>query len=65
MSNNSNSSRGVGLLGVLQIIFIVLKLCDLIKWSWLVVLIPLWISIGCTLVCLLILLGVNLWERKN
>ena len=65
MSNNSNSSRGVGLLGVLQIVFIVLKLCDLIKWRWMVVLIPLWISIGLTLVGLLIFMGVYLWGRKN
>ena len=65
MSNNSNSNQGVGLLGILQIIFIVLKLCDLIKWRWLVVLIPLWISIGLTLVGLLIFMGVYLWGRKN
>lgn len=44
MSNrrNSNSSSGMGILGVLQIVFLVLKLTGLITWSWLVVLIPLW-----------------------
>lgn len=43
MSNrrNSNSSSGMGILGVLQIVFLVLKLTGLITWSWLVVLIPL------------------------
>ena len=40
-----NPSGGIGLLGVLQIVFIVLKLTDLISWPWLVVLIPLWIEI--------------------
>lgn len=36
----------MGILGVLQIVFLVLKLTGLITWSWLVVLIPLWISLG-------------------
>ena len=35
----------MGLLGVLQIIFIVLKLLGLIGWAWGTVLIPLWIDI--------------------
>lgn len=37
-------------LGVLQIIFIVLKLIGLITWSWPVVLIPLWVDIGIVLI---------------
>lgn len=43
---NNKSSGGMGLLGVLQVIFIVLKCLDIIAWSWWAVLIPLWISIG-------------------
>ena len=31
---------------VVQVVFIILKLCKLIDWSWWVVLIPLWISLG-------------------
>lgn len=45
MSNNS-SSGGMGFLGVLQIVFIVLKLCKVITWSWWAVLIPLWIELA-------------------
>ncbi len=44
MADKGNS--GVDLLTVLQVVFIVLKLTDLISWSWPVVLIPLWISLG-------------------
>ena len=44
MDNNSNS-RGIGFSGVLTIVFIVLKLCGVINWSWLWVLSPLWISL--------------------
>ena len=42
---NSSSSSGLDILGVLQIVFLVLKLTGLITWSWTVVLIPLWISL--------------------
>ena len=44
MADKGNS--GVDLLTVLQVVFIVFKLTDLISWSWPVVLIPLWISLG-------------------
>ena len=43
--NNNNSSVGIGFCGVLTIVFIILKLCKVISWSWLWVVSPLWISI--------------------
>ena len=48
------SSGGIGLLGILQIIFIVLKLTNLIAWSWWAVLIPTWIGLGCFIIGLVI-----------
>ena len=45
MSNDSNKKGGMSFLGVLLLIFIVLKLCNLITWSWFWVLSPIWISI--------------------
>ena len=45
MENKNNiTSNGIGFFGILTIIFIVLKLLKVIKWSWLWVLSPLWIS---------------------
>ena len=35
----------MGLLDVIQIVLIILKLTNLISWSWWVVLIPFWITI--------------------
>lgn len=35
----------MGLLDVIQIVLIILKLANLIAWSWWIVLIPLWIII--------------------
>ena len=43
---NTGSSGGYGLsfTTVLTIVFIVLKLCSVIDWSWVWVLAPMWIS---------------------
>ena len=43
-NNSSGISGGISFTGLLTIVFIVLKLCHIIKWSWLWVLAPLWIS---------------------
>ena len=45
MKNNSNNSSGIGFTGLLQVAFVVLKLCEVIDWKWLWVLAPTWISI--------------------
>lgn len=37
------TSGGLGIVGVIQIVFLILKLCKVINWSWLWVLSPLWI----------------------
>jgi hypothetical protein len=44
MSNNSSSSSsgGIGFGGLLTIVFITLKLCNVIDWSWWWVLAPIW-----------------------
>ena len=41
---NNTSGGGVGFIGLLQIVFIVLKLCHIIDWTWLWVLSPIWIT---------------------
>ena len=40
--SNSNSTSGIGLFTVLGLIFVVLKLCNLIDWSWWWVTLPFW-----------------------
>ncbi|MFA5261527.1 MAG: hypothetical protein WC450_09890 [Candidatus Omnitrophota bacterium] len=55
MSNSSSSSsRGTGLAGLLAIVFITLKLCKVIDWSWWWVLAPIWI---CFLIGFIIVFG--------
>ena len=58
------TSGGVGITGLLQVAFIVLKLCGVIKWSWWWVLTPTWGTIA--LVLLLVLFGLILtWIAKK
>lgn len=40
------NSGGVGLPGALFLVFLVLKLCGVIGWSWWWVTAPLWIPVG-------------------
>ncbi len=64
MNNKSSSSSGMGILGVLQVVFLVLKLTGLITWSWPIVLIPLWISLGTIVIFLLVVIVVALGHYK-
>lgn len=46
MSNNtSTSSGGIGLPGLLTVLFIGLKLTGYINWPWIWILSPMWISL--------------------
>lgn len=38
----NNSSGGIGLSTLLAVVFIVLKLCHVINWSWWIVLAPIY-----------------------
>lgn len=44
-SSTNNSGGGIGICGVLFIVFITLKLCNVIDWSWWWVTSPLWIPV--------------------
>jgi Flp pilus assembly protein TadB len=69
MDNKNSSAGGLGLGTVLFLIFLVLKLCNVITWSWWWVTSPLWIS---AILYVLILVGVFIyyyrqdtaWERE-
>lgn len=42
MSTSSSSSSGIGILGLLGVVFITLKLTGVIAWSWWWVTAPFW-----------------------
>ena len=45
LMKDSGSGGGLGLAGVLTVIFFVLKVIGVIDWSWIWVFSPLWISV--------------------
>ena len=61
-SNNHTPSGGMGILGVLQMIFIVLKCLGLIDWSWAVVFIPTWINLGIIVLAVIIMVGITAYD---
>ena len=64
-NKNNTTSGGIGFTGLLTIVFIVLKLLDVIKWSWWWVLSPIWISFGIALVVIFIpLLAAIIGNKK-
>lgn len=52
MSNESTSSGGIGVCGLLGVAFVILKLCGVIDWSWWWVTAPFWGGIAIALVLL-------------
>lgn len=57
---DTNSGLNTG--SVVQIVFIVLKLLNLIDWSWWVVFIPTWIGL---IIVAVVLIAFKLSERKE
>ena len=56
----SGGSNGIEFVGVLQIAFIVLKLCKVIAWSWWVVMLPAIINT----IILVIVAVVVIWAHR-
>lgn len=54
--HSSQTSSGIGFFGLLTIVFIVLKLCNVIAWSWVWVLAPIWIPTAIIIIAILIYL---------
>ncbi len=70
MSNNASAptAGGVGFLGLLAVAFIVLRLCGVIDWPWIWVLLPLWGPVALVVVvgipfCLFCLVMALLFNR--
>lgn len=60
MSTSSSSGNGIGVLGLLGILFVGLKLTGYIDWSWWFVTLPFWVGIPIVLIILLIAIIVEM-----
>lgn len=54
-SNNNGRNSSIGFLGLLTIVFITLKLLNVIEWSWIWVLAPIWIPTILVILFLIVL----------
>lgn len=64
MENVKIERKGIGFTGLLTLIFITLKLCGVIAWSWVWVLAPLWIGWALALVIIgAVALGAWIYDR--
>jgi hypothetical protein len=63
--SNSNSSSGIGLFGLMFLIFMTLKLTGYITWSWWWVTAPLWGGIAIAGVFAIIVLIIVLIKKLN
>ena len=53
-SSSSSSSGGIGFTGLLTVLFVGLKLTNVIAWPWLWVLSPIWIPLLLLMVILIV-----------
>ena len=64
--NNGITFDGIGFFGLLGIVFIVLKLCKVITWSWFWVIAPLWMPTAIVvLILIIVFLVVNRKYKKK
>lgn len=59
----NKESKSLGFSFLLGIVFIILKLCGAITWSWVWVLAPIWIDVLLSIVVILIVLFIA-WSCK-
>lgn len=62
-SNNTNNS--IGFFGLLTLIFVTLKLCQVITWSWWLVLLPLYFWIPALIFLWLLVYFIALFFLRN
>ena len=64
MSNNSNNNR-MSASTALTLIFVTLRLCKVIDWSWWWVLSPLWITAGIAILALAVIAICDLSDSRE
>jgi hypothetical protein len=57
--SNNSAGGGIGICGAIFIVFLVLKLTNVINWSWWWVTAPLWIPFGLWLLFAIILVIIS------
>ena len=64
-NNEGKITISIGIIPILTIVFVILKLCKVISWSWVWVLAPLWIPLSVTLVFFVGFFALLLWASSK
>lgn len=64
MKQENNNYNSINYLHILTLIFVVLKLCNVINWKWIFVIMPSLISIGLTIFIIVMILIIALIAKK-
>ena len=62
--SSSSSSGGLGLFGILTVIFVICKLAGVIDWSWWLVFLPLYGGFGLLLAFVALMIILAAWVSK-
>jgi uncharacterized membrane protein len=63
--DTTHTSTGIGFCGLLEIVFITLKLVGVIGWSWVWVLAPVWIPVAIALVVTVVFICITVGRLRN
>ena len=63
--HNSKNHKGIGLLIVIGIVFVILKLCGVVKWSWIWLLYPFVVGVIGTILPLIIVFVMKAMIEKS
>lgn len=63
--NNNHSAGAASTTLILQVVFLILKLCNVIDWSWWCVLIPLWVDLGMLVLYLAVFIPMYIRRQKK
>lgn len=64
-NKNSNVYNGIGFFGLLQVVFIALKVAKVIDWSWWLVFLPTWIDLGLFLIVIIIVIIIAITSNRR
>lgn len=66
MSNNGETARGgISFVEGLALIFIALRLCGVIDWPWVLVLIPIWLPALLIMIVFAVAIVRDKWEQRG
>ena len=64
MEKKTETRVGIGFAEALTLLFIALKLCGVISWSWIWVLSPIWITISFLALLAIVIILIGRWADR-